>query len=363
MARLESIAKAGYYPTPPRIIEAVAEVLEVPYFQSTLTLCDPCCGEGDALARLAELLAGKRAGIKVKTYGAELSPERAQKAREKLDVVVQSDALKLYVQPREPFGLVYLNPPYGTVGGKRLEYEFLKLATALLAKDAPLVLVIPYYVAKGIADYWASWYHRTLCLKFPDPEFGEFKQVVLIGQKRYSRLLKPDEEEKRFLLLVASLNEEALKEEGEYRFGYAEPGRTEKARFFLETSEPPQVFMTTDVTKEDLERFAAQSGLFEEILSTNTLPDPTVPFQPLMSLRQGHLVQILVSGALNGKLRDREGNEIWVKGSVWKEFQEQEELHGSREGDRVTQVKVRRERFSYAVRYWTPEGGLKTVQL
>ncbi len=370
MARLESIAKAGYYPTPPRVVEAIAKFLEVPYSDDPIAVCDPCCGEGDALARLAEILS-RKTGPELKTYGVELSPERAEKARERLDVVVQGDALKLYVQPRESFGLVFLNPPYGVVGKKRLEYEFLKLATGLLAPDAPLVLVIPYYVAKNITDYWALWFKNTICLKFPDPEFEDFKQVVLIGKKQSHRLYSPDKGEKRFLTLVAALDEQALsKERIPYwdfpRYMVADPEIVDaipKLDYILENPDPPQIFMTTEVTKEDLGKFARESRIVEDFFATHAVPDPTVPFRPLMSLRQGHLIQILISGALNGRLRDEEGNEIWVKGSVWKEFQEQEEHHESEKGDRRTEVKIRRERFLYAVRYWTPEGNLKTVGL
>ena len=62
-----------------------------------------------------------------------------------------------------------------------------------------------------------------------------------------------------------------------------------------------------------------------------------------------------------GKIKDEKGNEIWVKGSVWKEFREDEQSYESVKGDRRTEVKIRRERFVYAVKYWTPEGELRKV--
>ncbi len=51
MTRLASIAKAGFYPTPPRVYEWIAQyVLPSP---EAARLCDPCSGEGLAAAYLA----------------------------------------------------------------------------------------------------------------------------------------------------------------------------------------------------------------------------------------------------------------------------------------------------------------------
>jgi len=357
MARLSSVVKAGYYPTPPNVVEIIVRFF-LDIIPGPLAACDPCCGEGDALAQLLALL-----NPGTKSYGVELDENRAQKAQEKLGVVVQGDALKIYCQPGNPFSLVFLNPPYGEMGGKRLEYEFLKVTVRkLLAEDGVLVFVIPYYVIPKIADYWSAWFAQTICLKFPKEDFHTFKQVVLFGKRLWRKKPVPDPETKRFLGRVVHAIEAGLNPDDD-RFFDADGLPERVPTLWVPFSDPPQVFMTTDLSEEDFLKIAEETGLRREVFNSIALPDSTVPFSPLMSLRQGHLVQILVSGALNGKLRDDKGNEIWVKGSVWKEFQEIQENFESEEGDRRTEVTVRREKFMYAVTYWTPEGHLKRVTL
>ena len=59
--RLAAQAKGGYYPTPERVVDLIAELIHTPtgYYhrgRETIRILDPCCGAGDALERLAERL-------------------------------------------------------------------------------------------------------------------------------------------------------------------------------------------------------------------------------------------------------------------------------------------------------------------
>ena len=59
--RLAAMAKGGYYPTPERVVDLVADLIHTPtsYYHrnmETLRFLDPCCGAGDALQRLAQRL-------------------------------------------------------------------------------------------------------------------------------------------------------------------------------------------------------------------------------------------------------------------------------------------------------------------
>ena len=61
MARLESVARAGYYPTPPRVAAAIAQHLSrsAGGARRVVRLLDPCAGTGEAAAMLAQSL-GRR---------------------------------------------------------------------------------------------------------------------------------------------------------------------------------------------------------------------------------------------------------------------------------------------------------------
>ena len=58
--RLAAQAKGGYYPTPLRVVDLLAELIDTPPAYGrpgqTLRVLDPCCGGGDALAQLADAL-------------------------------------------------------------------------------------------------------------------------------------------------------------------------------------------------------------------------------------------------------------------------------------------------------------------
>ena len=60
MARLEGIAKAEYYPTPPSVVERVAALIRpAPSVHCrAVRLLDPCCGPGDALRQFADAVGG-----------------------------------------------------------------------------------------------------------------------------------------------------------------------------------------------------------------------------------------------------------------------------------------------------------------
>ena len=74
--RLAAQAKGGFYPTPERVVDLLAELIHTPtgYYhrdRETLRILDPCCGAGEALAQLAERMDAPNA-IPIETYGVEL---------------------------------------------------------------------------------------------------------------------------------------------------------------------------------------------------------------------------------------------------------------------------------------------------
>ena len=81
--RLEGVAKAGYYPTPPSVVERIAALIR-PAARSprqAVRLLDPCCGTGAALRQLADAVGGE-------TYGIEIARHRADDAQATLDHLI-----------------------------------------------------------------------------------------------------------------------------------------------------------------------------------------------------------------------------------------------------------------------------------
>lgn len=191
MARLESVAVGGYFPTPGHLIEPIADVLDTTDLHEC-RIGDPCAGEGAAVTSLARLM-----GVRPQFYLCELEAQRhaallvtLKEAHEHNHNVAFGDAFRLEFSGG--LGLLYLNPPYDLdpVHG-RLEQRFLDRFTAALADDGMLVFVVPHYALAASAVTLATHYDDLACYRFPAEDFATYKQVVLFARKTDKRLM-PD---------------------------------------------------------------------------------------------------------------------------------------------------------------------------
>ena len=145
--RLAAQFKGGFYPTPPRVVEMVATLMQartVTRGETTLRILDPCCGAGEALADLAARIE-RPDGASVETFGVELHAERAKEAERRLDHALGTDLFQTAIA-NGAFGLLYLNPPYDQDAGddeQRTEMRFLRHCTRYLGELGLLVFVVP----------------------------------------------------------------------------------------------------------------------------------------------------------------------------------------------------------------------------
>ena len=129
--RLAAQAKGGFYPTPDRVVDMIADLISTPtgyYYHNreTLRVLDPCCGVGDAVDRLAKRLHGASA-IPVETYGVELHNDRAEDAARRLHRTLAADLFRTSIA-NGAFSVLYLNPPYDFDSeDRRTEHAFLTL--------------------------------------------------------------------------------------------------------------------------------------------------------------------------------------------------------------------------------------------
>ena len=145
--RLAAQAKGGYYPTPERVVDMIADLIHTPtgyYYREreSLRILDPCCGAGDALQRLVEGLSRPNA-LSMETFGIELHRDRAEEAEARLGHVLAADLFATSIA-NGAFGLLFLNPPYDYDSeDKRTEHAFLTQTTRYLAEDGLLVFIVP----------------------------------------------------------------------------------------------------------------------------------------------------------------------------------------------------------------------------
>ena len=186
--RLAAQAKGGFYPTPERVVDLLAELIHTPtgYYhrdRETLRILDPCCGAGEALAQLAERMDAPNA-IPIETYGVELHRDRAEEAEKRLGHALASDLFATSIA-NGAFGLLLLNPPYDHDSeDKRTEHAFLTQTTRYLAEGGLLVFIVPRQRLAVSARYLSTHYGRMRCWAFPHPEREVFDQVVLMGYRK-----------------------------------------------------------------------------------------------------------------------------------------------------------------------------------
>src|SRR4030067_543958 len=103
MARLECMAKMGYYPTPETLTPIITKHIK-PKEERLIRIFDPCAGEGTALKTVGEHL-------QAETYGVEIDRQRGRAARKKLTRCLITDYKA--TQITQGFAsILWLNPPY-----------------------------------------------------------------------------------------------------------------------------------------------------------------------------------------------------------------------------------------------------------
>ena len=213
MARIASQAKAGFYATPTHLLEQISRLVSLQWptdldghHKGNHAVLDPCAGEGEALATLKKhwfdpvLIAHEKrrtdasvsrwlSSPEMTLYAIEMDQSRFERARQNCDYsrTLHADAFRVDIIPDHGCTVLYLNPPYDQDSEcKRLEERFLVRFTPALATDGALLFVVPFYALLASADTLARHYDQVQCYRFPDPDFGVFKQVVLVARRAIS---------------------------------------------------------------------------------------------------------------------------------------------------------------------------------
>ncbi len=307
--RLAAQAKGGYYPTPLRVVDLLAELIDSPPAYGrpgqTLRVLDPCCGGGDALAQLADGLRRSNS-LPVETYGVELHRDRAEEARELLDRALACDLFATSIA-NGVFGVLLLNPPYDYDSeDKRTEHAFLTHCTRYLADGGLLVFIVPRQRLSVSARYLASHYRDLRCWAFPHPEREAFDQVVLMGCRKAEP--SPDARAEGQVRAWAEDEPEELYH-GAYRV-YDPPGAAGGDILFATRTVDPLAAVAE----------ARRNGLWTSPDVTDTLwPVGDQRTRPLMPLRRGHLAMLVAAGFLDNLALEADGRRVLVKGRTGKE--------------------------------------------
>ncbi|HEX4495477.1 MAG TPA: DUF6094 domain-containing protein [Thermoanaerobaculia bacterium] len=343
MARPESIALAGYFPTPCDLLPSLASLVRFEPQDRLHVLVDPCAGDGAAIAALRDRWF-PRPNRDVAIYAVELEEQRAQSLRTHLgsNVVLRSDAFHLEITPQDGASLLYLNPPYDVdkVYG-RLEQRFLERWTAaLLPGHGVLMFLVPFYSLQASAGFLARNFQDLRAWRFPDPFFEAYRQCVLVARRRGAPLRENPLDQKRIERWAADAT--LLPELGELS---SSPLRVQAERAGLALERMPLDIPGLLTGFRPWHR-AGFAGLDR---SVGTLIGAKFPVaQPP---RPAHIALALSVGTLNGKTltpNDPELPPILVKGSFRRDFQVVEDRFDS-DGEKVGSIQVQRPRLTLSV--------------
>jgi hypothetical protein len=302
MARLQSTATAGYFPTPPSVASLIAQAL-APAAKKGARLLDPCCGKGSAASDVAK-------AWNMTSYGIELESLRASDAQKILRRVINVDVQNARL-PNGSIQVLYENPPYDYAEGegKRLEYTFLRETTPWLQPGGVLVFLVPQFrVDARMANYLVSHFDDLTAYRFPDPEYAAFKQCVIFGVKK-ELAIKDAAATKAFHELCQG---ELPILQAPFAHPYAIPEPT-PARFFFHGAE----LSGPDLIDEAEQHGVGSTAEWRDLFDPGDLDDLQT-FRPLMPFRKGHLASMIAAGVLQNVRLKKNGQEMLIKGHIRK---------------------------------------------
>ena len=321
MARLASIARAGFYPTPESVYKALANYAEP---QPGARLLDPCCGDGGPASTIAKAL-------ELESYGIEIDENRARASKLFIGRVLNLDIEAVKVA-KHSIQVLFLNPPYDYDEGeaRRLEFKFLKIATPWLAPKGLLFFIIPQgRLDLKMGKYLTTKFTNIKALRFPDPEYSAFKQIVVIGTKRNTFI----QDEGAAVELVFKIKSELPALEPDLLEKYTIPPIDRQAKWYFRGLElDPQLALEE----------AKRSGVWHSKEWHKWLePNEDLNLRPLMPLKIGHLAQLIAAGLLQNMLMERDGKKLLVKGRTYKVIKKVESNNPNEEIERdqfVTEI-------------------------
>ncbi len=367
MARLNSRVIGGYYATPAELIETLISLIDAP---TGARIFDPCAADGTALLRLAD-------SLQLTPFANELNEERANLLRQKLagwqkekrlkrgiTYSLNTDYRQVAFQP-EMMSCLFLNPPYDTDDGERLEGRFLKQFTDMLQPEGLLVFIIPLSALASfrLVSYLLAHYNVKRIARSTEGMFERFGQVVVMAYKRPEPVEPSEHIIKRYRQLSDA--DHPLRQS-------LHPLTQNNNRFILPEASPPKLNtikqgmiwqrLTTlaDATAEADKVGLWPSAEIRSIFAPNRQAGGD--FQPLMPLKMGHLTRMLAGGFIDNQVLLRpDGERMLIRGNARKELATTEKTQVLENGD-TQQVRTHRQRPTAAINLLSLSDGFKEVK-
>lgn len=194
MSRIESQAVGGFYKTQDPIRPLINRHFAVvsPSDDQTYAIVDPCAGEGEALRDFAIAVFGSKGRLpKLQIHAIELESDRYRKLSNTFYAVTSSPHTQhthrgdgLHASVVGNASALWLNPPYDLFRGQRFESRFLRKWGPVVAPSGQLILIVPEHALQYLAADLNRLFEDIEILRYPEPEYSDFKQVVVLASRR-----------------------------------------------------------------------------------------------------------------------------------------------------------------------------------
>ncbi|EMK3529591.1 TPA: class I SAM-dependent methyltransferase [Pseudomonas aeruginosa] len=343
-----NFAKNGYYPTDEATLERTLNALAPS--DGLMCICDPCAGEGVAIAEAAHALGQEQTSA----YAVEFDQERANHARLLVDHCIHGDLMDTMIS-RQAFGLLWLNPPYGDLardangnlgyegkGRGRLEKLFYQRTLSLLQYGGILVFIIPSYVLDQEMIGWLTRHFADLSV-FQAVD-KQFKQIVIFGRRvRQREQTGDDVKASRTRLLQIGLGElevDELPHEWTLLPYVVPTAQAEPEHFYRISMEPEQFADEVRRLKGLWPAFETHLGATQQTLRA-----------PARALSQWHLALALAAGAISGVVQSPSGRILAVKGDTFKQKSSAVEYRERDDGS-LAETRILTDKFVPVIRAW-----------
>jgi len=343
----------GYFPTQPRIAQAIANLFIAPP-HSKVTLLDPGCGCATAINDIRHSLQCRTPSATVKCYGIESDRGRAEQAHQDVSSFKGGgEVLWSAIEDCDvevPASLLFFNPPYDRIRkGGRLETLLFNKVKTWAARNAHLVLIVPDYIladqSNGLAVSVERDFRMLHVFRYPEPEYKIFKQCVFVGQRR----------EKALAINRVDFPSWAW----DAKSWPILPDKFLQPKPLLSVADEVS-FYRTSIGKELILETLSRSPLRNSLLREALAPEPPIE-RPLLPLRDGHLALALAGGLCDGAIEDKEtGDKFLVKGTLERKTVKV----GSREkfgfkGEKTHDIHIHRTRYCMNVRCLREDGTIE----
>lgn len=301
MARLESEAKGGFYPTPTEEMELILKRLSCQP-GTPVTLLDPCCGKGAGLKQWQEDIAAK--GAAPVSYGIEIEKSRGALAEKIIDHVAKCGYEEAKMS-HDAFSAMYLNPPFMQMNGERMENTFLRdLTEDYLQAGGILIFNLPQYVLRDCAKILASRFVDIRVYRFSDANYDVYKQVIVYAVRQRKGLRSEKERQYQISIEKELTNLSFL---GKNALSTLKVADWDTVQYVIPKNEKPvALFQSMKVEEEDILKSLQSCDFYKKI--GDKIKDLNITtgkkIEPAMPLKITHIATAIASGTLPEEMGD-----------------------------------------------------------